>query len=170
MRHTTGLRLYFRVSHADSLAQKVFSPLRAADWSNIIGYHVPLPPVQSLSPASQALQDFLCWRPGVRSLSRLCGNPGSRLCRPMCGGGSAPPEVAPLIIPGATPLSWGIAPDSINSSRKGTALPHIGRHSRNYHSSAARTGPKNFLYKARTENYELDHQYSKKEYTAQLCL
>src|SRR6266545_1269012 len=31
---------------------------------------------------------------------------------------------------GATPLSWGIAPDSINSSRKGTALPHIGRHSR----------------------------------------
>ena len=24
----------------------------------------------------------------------------------------------------------GVAPDSINSSRKGTALPHIGRHSR----------------------------------------
>ncbi len=28
-------------------------------------------------------------------LKRLCGNSGSRLCRPMCGGGSAPPEVAP---------------------------------------------------------------------------
>src|SRR6266542_6497538 len=71
---------------------------------------------------------------------------------------------------GATSLSWGIAPDSINSSRKDTALPHIGRHSRNYHSSAARTGPKNFLCQAPTGNYELDHQYSKKEYTAQLCL
>ncbi len=35
-----------------------------------------------------------------------------------------------LIIPGLRPLSWGIAPDSMNSSRKGTALPHIGRHSR----------------------------------------
>src|SRR2546427_7807205 len=31
---------------------------------------------------------------------------------------------------GATPLIWGGAPDSLSSSRKGTALPHIGRHSR----------------------------------------
>ena len=37
-------------------------------------------------------------------------------------------------ISGLRPLTvWGVAPDSINSSRKGTAgtaLPHLGRHSR----------------------------------------
>jgi hypothetical protein len=31
---------------------------------------------------------------------------------------------------GATPLTWGGAPESIRPYRKGTALPHIGRHSR----------------------------------------
>jgi hypothetical protein len=54
---------------------------------------------------------------------------GSRLRRPMCGGGSAPPETH-TNHSGATPLCWGIAPDFINASRKGTAIPDIGRHSR----------------------------------------
>jgi len=37
-----------------------------------------------------------------------------------------------LIISGYA-SSWGVAPDSIGSGRKGTALPHIRRHSRSQH-------------------------------------
>src|SRR6266511_1185121 len=54
---------------------------------------------------------------------------GLRLCRPMCGGGSAPPKAVPNQS-GAMPPTWGVAPDSISSCRKGGALPHIGRRSR----------------------------------------
>ena len=36
---------------------------------------------------------------------RLCGTPVRGCAAPMCGGGSAPPEVAPYHS-GATPLSW----------------------------------------------------------------
>jgi pimeloyl-ACP methyl ester carboxylesterase len=53
----------------------------------------------------------------------------SRLCRLMCGGGSAPPKAVPNQS-GAMPPTWGVAPDSISSCRKGEALPHIGRRSR----------------------------------------
>ncbi len=57
-------------------------------------------------------------------------NEGSRLCRLMCGGGSAPPELFTLITPGLRP-AFGAQPQiRIMSRRKGTALPHIGRQSR----------------------------------------
>jgi hypothetical protein len=59
----------------------------------------------------------------------LESNSGSRLCRPTCGGGSAPPFCMHQDF-GAMPLFWGAAPDAIRSGRKGIALPHIGRQSR----------------------------------------
>src|SRR6266850_4647757 len=54
---------------------------------------------------------------------------GLRLCRLMCGGGSAPPEVVTLIISGCA-RSPGRSPRFNLSCRKGRALPHIGRRSR----------------------------------------
>src|ERR1700682_342761 len=48
----------------------------------------------------------------------------------MCGGGFAPPYVAPYRSWGFAP-NWGEATDSNKPGRKGTPLPHIRRHRRN---------------------------------------
>jgi hypothetical protein len=64
-----------------------------------------------------------------------------RLCRPMCGDGYASPlrfleffEAMPRLMPEAQPQNQG------KTDRKGTAFPHIGRHSRkeNYFSKMYR--------------------------------
>ena len=55
---------------------------------------------------------------------RSCG------CAAGCAVAALPHRAWHLIIPGLRPRGWGVAPDSISSSRKGAALPHIGRHGR----------------------------------------
>jgi len=72
-----------------------------------------------------ALPRFSAVRLGQARPYREHSKIGSRLCRPMCGGGYAPLEPVPFI-PGAAPLSnlqanlGGNSPkDSLNAIRKG---------------------------------------------------
>ena len=53
----------------------------------------------------------------------------SRLCRPMCGGGTDPP-LDQSHESGATPRRLARSPNFLEQFRKGIALPHIGRQSR----------------------------------------
>src|SRR6266542_2552297 len=120
MRHTTGLRLYFRVSHADSLAQSVLATPRSGLVEHYRISRATSARAISVARFAGFARFFVLasWGPvAIETVwkPRFAAVPPDVRWRLRPTGGSTPNHS------GATPLSWGIAPDSINSSRKDTA-------------------------------------------------